>query len=297
MRRTVALGLTMLATTVFACGGQPGDAAEAESSALTSLSPVLMGVDADANAEFVAATGLKTQVVRLYLGGGARIPASVAAAGLASYYSAGQAVVYSMKVDQSPDSEATNKANLAALAKDIKAKGYAAKTWIVLHHEPFPELSGTAFQSMYETYAPSVRSSGIRTGVIYQTYPIYHGTPNYPQEYTGNILPEVDFIGIDVYPGDNGYSVDILQTISPFTTYAKSNGKRFQIDEVAVSSAVSGSQEVQATWLDGLADLGGSADVLMYYEGSPGAFKELKIENNPAAVSAWKGVYAKLTTR
>ena len=287
----------MMALTVFACGGQPGDSAAEESAALTNPTPILMGVDADAASEFVSATGLKTQVVRAYLGGGSRIPASVAAANLTQYYSAGQAVVYSMKVDQSPDSEATNKANLAALAKDIKAKGYAARTWIVLHHEPFPELSGSAFQSMYETYAPSVRSAGIRTGVIYQTYPLYHGTPDYPADYTGKILPEVDFIGIDVYPGDNGYTVDILQTISPFTSYAKANGKRFQIDEVAVSSAVSGSQQVQANWLDGLADLGSSADIVMYYEGSPGAFKELKIENNPAAVSAWKGLYAKLTTR
>lgn len=261
--------------------------------------PVLMGVDATGNAEFEKATGLTAQVVRVYLTGGDSIPASVTAAKLTQYYSAGESVVYSIKPDESPDSEVENQSNLAALASSIASGGYASRTWIALHHEPYHELTGTQFQTMYSTYAPSVRSSGVRCGVIYQTYPLTHGEATYAPDYTSGILAAVDYIGIDVYPDSTtaGYSTAILDVIAPFTKYANENGKPFQIDEVAVDSSVTGTQEQQATWLAGLANLGPSAQLVMYYEGTPGGFPDLIIENNPAAVAEWQMLYQTLTTR
>jgi hypothetical protein len=305
MRRLIAtMGIpALLGLGGLACGsgadGSAGEPVDTTAAEISKESPVLFGVNDEGAAEFETATGLTTQVVRVYLKGGDKIPSSVSSANLTSYYAAGQAVVFSMKVDMSPDSEATNKENLAALSKDIVSKGYAGKTWIVLHHEPYPELDGTAFQTMYSTYAPTVRSAGLRCGVIYQTYPLYHSDPSYVTDYTSGILPIVDFIGIDVYPAGlpGGYSSNILSDISPFTSYAKSNGKRFQIDEVAVDDTVTGTQAEQASWLAGLASLGGSVDLVMYYEGSPGAFLNLKIENNPDAVAEWKTLYGSLTKR
>jgi hypothetical protein len=263
------------------------------------LKPVLMGADATGNPEFSMATGLTAQVVRVYLTGGDSIPNSVMAAKLTQYYSAGESVVYSIKPDLSPDSEATNKANLAALAASIVSGGYASKTWIALHHEPYHELTGAQFQTMYGTYAPSVRSGGVRCGVIYQTYPLAHGEATYAPDYTSGILADVDYIGIDVYPDATagGYSTGILDVIAPFTTYANDNGKPFQIDEVAVDKTVTGTQQQEAAWLAGLANLGPGAEVVMYYEGTPGGFPNLIIENNPDAVAEWKMLYQTLTTR
>jgi hypothetical protein len=280
-----------------------GDASRAADAATgadaNALNPVLLGVDATGNAEFSMATGLKAQVVRVYLKGGDSIPNSVTAANLMQYYSAGESVVYSIKPDLSPDSENTNKANLAALAASIVSGGYASKTWIALHHEPYHELTGAQFQTMYGTYAPSVRSGGVRCGVIYQTYPLTHGEATYAPDYTSGILAEVDYIGIDVYPDSTsgGYSTAILDVIAPFTTYAKDNGKPFQIDEIAVDSTVTGTQAQEAAWLAGLANLGPGAQVVMYYEGTPGGFPHLIIENNPAAVTEWQMLYQTLTTR
>jgi hypothetical protein len=276
---------------------QEGDAATFADADV--LKPVLMGVDATGDAEFSMATGLTAQVVRVYLTGGDSIPDSVTAAKLTQYYSAGESVVYSIKPDLSPDSEDTNKANLAALAASIVAGGYAPKTWIALHHEPYHELTGAQFQTMYGTYAPSVRSGGVRCGVIYQTYPLAHGEPNYASDYTSGILADVDYIGIDVYPDSTagGYSTAILDVIAPFTTYANANGKPFQIDEVAVDDTVTGTDQQQAMWLAGLAGLGPGAEVVMYYEGTPGGFPDLVIENNPAAVTEWQMLYQTLTTR
>jgi len=277
-----------------------GDASQAADAAdSNALNAVLMGVDATGNAEFSMATGLKAQVVRVYLKGGDSIPNSVTAAQLTQYYSAGESVVYSIKPDQSPDSEDTNKANLAALAASIVSGGYASKTWIALHHEPYHELTGAQFQTMYGTYAPSVRSGGVRCGVIYQTYPLTHGEATYAPDYTSGILADVDYIGIDVYPDSTsgGYSTAILDVIAPFTTYATDNGKPFQIDEVAVDNTVTGTQAQEAAWLAGLTNLGPGAQVVMYYEGTPGGFPNLVIENNPAAVTEWQMLYQTLTTR
>jgi hypothetical protein len=276
-----------------------GSSMDARTDGATAPLPVLMGVDANGDPAFTTATGLSAQVVRVYLPGGDSVPTSVANAHLDTYYAAGEAVVYSIKADQSPDSQATNQSNLSALATDIKSKGYASKTWIALHHEPYPELTGAAFQTMYTTYAPSVRAAGVRCGVIYQTYPLYHGDSTYAPDYTSGILADVDFIGIDVYPDSTpgGYATGILSVISPFTTYANQNGKPFQIDEVAVDSTVTGTQAAQAAWLGGLANLGAAAELVMYYEGAPGGFPDLVIENNPAAVTEWKALYQTLTTR
>jgi hypothetical protein len=299
-RQIVSMGIpVLLALTGLACGSNPGENLGQGGAAVSTLKPVLMGVDANGDSQFHAATGLNAQVVRVYLKQGDAIPASVTAAKLESYYAAGESVVYSIKPDDSPDSAATNKANLEALAKSIVAAGYGSKTWIALHHEPYPELSGAEFQAMYSEYAPSVRGGGVRCGVIYQSYPLAHGQPNYASDYTSGILPLVDFVGIDVYPSGSpeGYATNILSQISPFTSYAKENGKPFQIDEVAVDSKVSGTQEAEAAWLTELSTMGSDVELVMYYEGSEGSFANLKIENNPDAVSAWKTLYASLTTR
>jgi hypothetical protein len=286
--------LLILVVSITACATSD-DVAVDESASVAG--PVLMGVDASAEAHFKTETGLAAQVVRVYLKQGDKIPASTAAAGLDAYYAAGEGVVYSIKADNSPDSEATNKANLAALAKNIVAGGHASRTWIVLHHEPYHELTGAQFQTMYSTYAPSVRNAGVKCGVIYQSYPLTHGLPDYAEEYTSGILGLVDFIGIDIYPSDAGYGTNILSEISPFSSYAKSNGKPFQIDEVAVDNTVTGTQAQEAAWLGGLSTLGSDVTLVMYYEGSPSTFANLKIGNNPQAVATWQSLYAKLTTR
>ena len=282
---------------LVACGVDAGSGSD--ESAISTVKPVLMGVDMSGEAEFAKATGLKAQVIRAYLKQGDSIPASVTAAHLDGYYAAGQSVVYSIKPDNSPDSAATNKAHLVALAKDIAAKGLANRTWIALHHEPYPELSASAFASMYQAYAPSVRAAGVRCGVIYQIYPEYHSEKNYVADYTNGILPIVDFIGIDVYPdasiGD--YGSDILQDISPFTSYAKAHGKHFQIDEIAIDSKMKSTGAQAAAWLGGLEQLGADIDAIMYFEATPGSYTNLKIENDPQAVTTWKSLYASLTTR
>jgi hypothetical protein len=60
---------------------------------------------------------------------------------------------------------------------------------------------------------------------------------------------------------------------------------------------VTGTAQQQADWLAGLAGLGPSAQLVMYYEGAPGGFPNLVIENNPTAIAAWKTLYETLTTR
>jgi hypothetical protein len=301
MRQLTAIAFPVLLGLSAACGSSSGEPTGESSAAIggSSLPAVRMGVDANGESSFQAATALKAEVVRVYLPQGARIPTSTKAAKLDAYYAAGQAVVYSIKPDTSPDDEATNKLNLAALAKDIESQGYKARTWIALHHEPYPELSGSAFQAMYATYAPSVRNADVPCGVIYQAYPLYHGQPNYADDYTSDILPLVDFLGIDVYPGGmpSEYTGNVLADISPFTTYAKDHGKPFQIDEIAVDSSVPGTKEEQATWLSGLLDLGSKAQLVMYYQGTPSTFPNLHIDDNPDAVAEWKDIFNTLTTR
>ena len=66
---------------------------------------------------------------------------------------------------------------------------------------------------------------------------------------------------------------------------------------VASRNKLLAQRQVEAAWLAGLANLGASAQLVMYYEGSPGGFPGLVIENNPLAVTEWQMLYQTLTTR
>jgi hypothetical protein len=260
--------------------------------------PVPTGTASQYTGTYTSLTGLTPQVVRVYLGGGLSIPSSISAAGLTQYYNAGQSVVYSIKPDESPDSQSVNLSHLTSLANDIVAHGDASKTWIVLHHEPYPELTAAQFTSMYSTYAPAVRNAGVRCGVIFHTYPLYHGYSTYGTDYTNGILSSVDFIGIDTYPQDtsSGYSANILQTISPFTSLAKSNGKPFQIDEVGFDNRLTGhGTSAEASWMEGLDFMGSSVQAVIYF-GINGSWNDMTSDSS-VTVPAWQNVAANMASR
>jgi hypothetical protein len=89
----------------------------------------------------------------------------------------------------------------------------------------------------------------------------------------------------------SGYSADILNTISPYTSLAKNNGKPFQIDEVGVNSDMTSRATDagnEANWLDGLRRLGSSAQLISYFS-EPGSKRDLS-NNAAVAVPAWRDV-------
>lgn len=290
-RQALAVAGTAAAATVLAKISAP-QRAEA------STSYVITGVDSSYMSTYKSLTGDIPQCLRVYLKGGDSIPGSISDAGLGTYYQAGQSVVYSVKPDESPSSEQENYDNLNALCKNIASSGYAGKTWIALHHEPYPELSASQFTSMYTTYAPAVRGAGVRCGVIFHTYPLYHGYPTYGTDYTNGILPTIDFIGIDTYPGDTsaGYSADILETISPFTSLAKNNGKPFLITEVGYDSSLSGAgTSAEGTWMKGLDGLGANVRAVLYF-GEDGGTTDMSTHSS-ITVPAWNAVVANMASR
>lgn len=242
------------------------------SAASASTTTTLVGCNSSSMSTVDALTGRTAQAVRVYLKTGKAIPTTAAQAGLLPYYKAGQNVVWSFKPDTCPAGENII-GDLKKLCANIAALGYAHLTRFIIHHEPYPELSASQYRALYAKYAPTVRSAGIRCGVCYQTYPIYHKSLDYTTYSKGN-ESIIDFQGIDTYPVDTskGLAADVLATISPLTTWAKDNGKPFLICEWGVGEAKvtdATTAGLAVNWADAFTGMGGDVQAVLFFSTSP----------------------------
>ena len=83
-------------------------------------------------------TGRRAKVVRVYHKQGTPVPTTATDARILIQLQAGRHVVLSLKV---PDATQTTFDACNALGADIAKHGFASAVWIVLWHEPFPELT------------------------------------------------------------------------------------------------------------------------------------------------------------
>ncbi|WP_460516016.1 hypothetical protein [Flindersiella endophytica] len=236
-----------------------------------------------------ALTGRFAQVVRLYHRQGTPVPTSLDAAGrlLALLRDENRYVVYSLKV---PDVSAGTYTACDSLCADIASRGYGNQVWIVLWHEPYPELSANQYVDRYRALAPAVRRHGIACGPCFHTYPIWHKGLDYTAYWPGDDL--TDFLAIDTYPGDDpngqGLAADPLATISPLTSFAKGRGKAFGIAEFAVPADLATAQPSEAlAWIDKFQRLGSSCRFVTYWNGDPMGL-EL---NNGLLLPAYRRLY------
>src|SRR5512143_3231364 len=98
-------------------------------------------------------TGRKAHVVRVYHHTKDPVPASAAEARILYHLQKGRQVVLSLKV---PDDSSDTMARCDALVADIASLGYAGMVWMILWHEPYPELSPTQYIARYAALAPSI---------------------------------------------------------------------------------------------------------------------------------------------
>jgi hypothetical protein len=233
-------------------------------------------------------TGRFAQIVRAYHHQGTAIPQTLSAAGLLPYLQTeGRQVVYSLKI---PDSSTATYNACNALAADIVAKGYTSKIRIILWHEPYPELTASAFIARYTAIAPAIRSHGVPCGVCFHTYPIWHKGLDYTTYWPGNSI--TDFMGIDTYPGDDaasqGVLADPLATIAPLTSFAKAQGKPFGIAEFGVNSTdAAANPSGSLAWIERFESLGSHCQFVIYYD-DEGIGLEL---NNGLLVPAYQQLY------
>jgi hypothetical protein len=234
-------------------------------------------------------TARRAQVVRVYHREGTPVPGSLQEAGRLLTYlrDQGRQVVYSLKV---PDSSSQTMTACEALAADIARSGYSDRIWIILWHEPYPELSATAYVARYRALAPSIRRHGVRCGVCFHTYPIWHKDLDYTTYWPGDDL--TDFLAIDTYPSDapggQGLSADPLATISPLTSFAKGRGKTFGIAEYAIPAQEAAAQPTTAlAWIDKFQRLGGSCRFVTYWNGDPMGLEQ----NDGLLVPAYQRLY------
>jgi len=230
-------------------------------------------------------TGRKAKVVRVYHKQGTPVPTTATDARILIQLQAGRHVVLSLKV---PDATQTTFDACNALGADIAKHGFASAVWIVLWHEPFPELTASQYIARYRPLAPAIRRHGIACGVAFQTYPIWHKNLDYTTYWPGNDL--TDFLGIDTYPGDttSGLAADPLATIAPLTSFAKTNGKPFGIAEFAVSATDAAANPVGAkTWIERFEQMGTSCHFTSWFNAL-----DLGLENNNGLlVPAYRAVY------
>lgn len=229
-------------------------------------------------------TGRKARAVRVYHHAGHPVPRSAADARILYHLQKGRQVVLSLKV---PDDSADTKARCDALAADIASLGYAGMVWTILWHEPYPELTPAQYVARYAALAPSIRGHGVRCGVCFHTYPIWHKKLDYRTYWPGD--PITDFLGIDTYPADapngTGFSADPLEIIAPLTSFAKRLDKPFLIGEVGANTAQDPAGA--AAWLKKFTRLGQSCRCFLYYNN-----RGLGLEtNNQALVPAYQAIY------
>lgn len=234
-------------------------------------------------------TGRYTQVVRAYHAENQPLPRTLAAAGILDYLSVeNRHVVYSIKI---PDSSAATYQACEQLAADIATRGYLSKVWLILWHEPYGDMSSTVFVDRYRAIAPAIRGHGVRCGVCFHTYPIWHKGLDYTTYWPGDDV--TDFMGIDTYPPDTPdanpnvddratrvaqLSANPLATITPLTSFVKARGKPFGIAEFGVPADRYALPDSNGTpvvdpelaalaggWIDRFQRLGASCQFLTYW--------------------------------
>ncbi len=232
-------------------------------------------------------TGRTARVVRVYHHEGAPVPSSLEAAKLLRYLrDENRHVVYSLKV---PDSSSATYAACNALAADIAAQGYTGKIWVILWHEPFPELSAADFIARYQAIAPAIRSHGVRCGVCFQVYPIWHKGLDYTTYWPGDAI--TDFLAIDTYPNDapsGGLTADPLATIAPLTSFAKGRHKPFGIAEFGIRDTIAAADPTNAVaWIGKFERLGPSCHFTTYWNGGNAGLEH----NDGLLVPAYQRLY------
>jgi hypothetical protein len=218
-------------------------------------------------------TGRKAKVVRVYHKQGTPVPTTAADARILTQLQAGRHVLLSLKV---PDATQATFDACDALGADIAKRGFASAVWIVLWHEPYPELTASEYIHRYRPLAPAIRRHGIACGVAFQTFPIWNKNLNYMTYWPGNDM--TDFMGIDTYPHDRTavLAADPLETISPLTSFARLNGKPFGIAEFAVNATDAAADPAGAkAWIERFEQMGTSCHFTIWFKAL-----DLGLENN-----------------
>jgi hypothetical protein len=236
-------------------------------------------------------TGRVAKVVRAYHRVGAPVPASLAQAKLLGYLrDENRHVVYSLKV---PDSSPATVTACGALAADIATQGFTDKVWLILWHEPFPDLTAADFIARYRAIAPAIRDHGVRCGVCFHTYPIWHRQLDYTTYWPGDEV--TDFLAIDTYPPDapddpddpSGLGANPLATIAPLTSFAKAHGKPFGVAEFGIRDTTASREPDKArAWLGRFERLGASCRFVTYFNGGNAG-----LDKNTLLVPAYQHLY------
>jgi hypothetical protein len=212
-------------------------------------------------------TGRTAKVVRAYHNRHSPVPTSLAQAKLLGYLrDENRHVVYSLKV---PDSSSATVDACGALAADIAAQGFTDKVWIILWHEPYPDLTAADFVARYRAVAPAIRGHGVRCGACFQVWPIWHQHLDYTTYWPGDDV--TDFLAIDTYPPDaldGGLTANPLATIAPLTSFAKAHDKPFGIAEFGVrKDLATGDPDNARAWIGRFEHLGPSCRFITYWNG------------------------------
>jgi len=262
------------------------------------LLPVPCGINSDYEAAFDKATSTSPQIVRVYHTPAQGIPSSLAAdSSVLGVLKAGQQVITSYK-PSIPGTRAQVEA-FRSWCASVKSSGYVNDVWATVWHEPENNFaSGADYVSEYMQFQPAAAASGIKFGPIFTTYPFLN------KGYVlANWMPADSafyYIGIDHYAGADpaGTFTSPLQSISRFTSYAKSRGKVFGIAEtgVAVSRYTTSQTQAEAVkFIEDYESIGDSAKFMLMYD-NPSQNVDITA-NGGALIPAWQQVYDTLTKR
>ncbi|HEX3923255.1 MAG TPA: hypothetical protein VHY31_13290 [Streptosporangiaceae bacterium] len=262
------------------------------------LSPVPCGINYTNETVFDNATSTKAQIVRIYHTPAQGIPSSLSAdSQVLTALKAGQQVITSYK--PSMPGTSAQVAAFTSWCESVAGAGYAGEVWATVWHEPENNFATAAdYVAEYMQFQPAAAASGIKFGPIFTTYPFLR-----KGFVLANWMPADDdfsYIGIDHYAGADpaGTFTNPLQSISQFTSYAKSRGKVFGIAETGVAPDLYTTAQTQAeaaAFIEDYESLGSSVRFMLMFN-DPSADVDITA-NGGALIPAWQQLYNTLTTR
>lgn len=273
----------------------PGESAGVNAAA---LSPVPCGINYTNETVFDNATSTQAQIVRIYHTPAQGIPSSLSAdSQVLAALRAGQQVITSYK--PSMPGTSAQVAAFTSWCESVASAGYADEVWATVWHEPENNFAtGADYVAEYMQFQPAAVASGIKFGPIFTTYPFLR-----KGFVLADWMPADDdfyYIGIDHYAGSDpaGTFTNPLQSISQFTSYAKSRGKVFGIAETGVAPDLYTTAQTQAeavAFIEDYESLGGSVRFMLMFN-DPSADVDITA-NGGALIPAWQQLYNTLTTR
>jgi hypothetical protein len=276
----------------------PGVGATSAGVTAAALSPVPCGINYTNESVFDTATSTKAQIVRIYHTPAQGIPSSLSAdSQVLTALKAGQQVITSYK--PSIPGTSAQVAAFTSWCESVASAGYANQVWATVWHEPENNFATAAdYVAEYMQFQPAAAANGIKFGPIFTTYPFLR------KGYVlANWMPEDEdfyYIGIDHYAGADpaGTFTDPLQSISQFTSYAKSRGKAFGIAETGVAPDLYTTAQTQAEavqFIEAYEGLGSSVRFMLMFN-DPAVNVDITA-NGGALIPGWQQLYNELTTR